>query len=83
MSVMTMPPATPPEYTLRLVIELAEAELPFASNLARLALEVRTRAERESILTALYRIASEHEAPYLAELVDSVLQHLERGRVFS
>ena len=65
------------EDTLDRVIDLALVEVPFAASVAQLARQAQCPIERHASLDALYRIALEHEAPYLGELVDVVLTELE------
>jgi hypothetical protein len=71
------------EDTLDRVIDLALIEVPFAANVAQLARQAECPLERLASLDSLYRIALEHEAPYLGELVDIVLTQLEVADVAS
>lgn len=66
--------------TLEHVIQLCRSELPFAAQVAQLALQCESIDELERGLASLYRIALEHGQAFMPDLVDGMLCRIEDAR---
>lgn len=67
--------------TIESIIALAEEDLPFAAQVAQLALQARTVEELERYMTSLYRLALDHGHPFLPDLADGLLRWAEQQRL--
>ena len=65
------------KHALGLANGLAEQELPEVATLAQRALRSTDATELQELLGRMYRIALGDDCPYLAELADEALRHLE------
>lgn len=62
---------------LRTVVELTAQERPFLASVAQIALDSDSDIERHAALASLYRLALEHEQPYVTDLADDLLSWIE------
>lgn len=65
---------------LETIAHFTHAELPFVAQVAQLARDASSLDDRERALVSLYRLALEHEYPYVADLANDLLCWIERER---
>jgi hypothetical protein len=72
-----LPKVADARLAMQAVIDLAQDELPFAAQVAKLAMDAATLTEAAYCLVSVYRIALEHGHPFLPDLVDGLLRWIE------
>ncbi len=60
------------------IIRFTSEDMPFVAQVAQLARQASTHAEREHAIVSLYRLGLEHHQAYVSDLADELLLWLER-----